>query len=103
MKLIIDSNMAKMPGSCHECPLGFGGFCDWAPAETEGVCPDEGRPEWCPIHEAREDVVRCKECTYWDKDDSERELCMCKVLGTRTMPMWYCWAGLPWEDGETHG
>lgn len=45
-------------------------------------------------------VVRCKDCRYWDKDDSDRELCMCKVLGTRTMPMCFCWAGLPWEDGE---
>lgn len=51
MRLIIDSDMAKMPGNCHECPLGFGGFCDWAPAETDGLCPDEDRPEWCPIHE----------------------------------------------------
>lgn len=67
MKLIIDSDMAKMPGNCHECPLGFGGFCDWASAETEGICPDEGRPEWCPIHEAREDVVRCKDCNRYPK------------------------------------
>ena len=48
-------------------------------------------------------VVRCKDCRYWDKDDSDRELCMCKVLGTRTLPICFCWAGLPWEDGEAHG
>lgn len=45
-------------------------------------------------------VVRCKDCRYWDKDDSDRELCMCKVLGTRTLPICFCWAGLPWEDRE---
>lgn len=55
MKLTIESNMAKMPRSCHECPLGFGGFCDWAPAEEDGLCPDEGMPEWCPMHEAQDD------------------------------------------------
>ena len=48
-------------------------------------------------------VVRCKDCRYWDKTDTERGLCMCKVLGTRTMPIWFCWAGCPWEDGEAHG
>ena len=54
MKLLIDSNMAKTPGSCHECPLGFGGWCAYTPAEIDENCPHEGRPWWCPMHTVRE-------------------------------------------------
>ena len=47
------------------------------------------------------DVVRCKDCRYWDKTDTERGLCLCTVHDTRTRPDWYCWAGYPWEeDGD---
>ena len=54
MRLMIDSDMAKMPSSCHECLLCVGGFCHWAPAETDGTCPWDGRPNWCPIINAEE-------------------------------------------------
>lgn len=104
MRLVVESNMAKMPGNCHECPLGFGGFCDWAPAETEGICPDEGRPEWCPMHcQDAARVVQCKDCRYWDDGDSEMGRCWCTVHAAMTRPDWFCWAGYPWEDGDAHG
>lgn len=46
-------------------------------------------------------VVRCVDCRYWDKTDTERGLCLCTVHDTRTRPEWYCWAGYPWEeDGD---
>ena len=48
-------------------------------------------------------VVRCKDCRYRDKTDTERGLCLCTVHDTRVRPEWYCWAGYPWEDGEAHG
>lgn len=54
MRLLIDSNMAKLPRNCHECFAGFGGFCCIAPAETDGRCPDSDRPDWCPVSEYKE-------------------------------------------------
>lgn len=39
----------KMPKSCHQCVAGYGGFCFVCPAEEDGICPDHGRPEWCPL------------------------------------------------------
>ena len=41
----------KMPESCHQCVAGYGGFCFVCSAEDDGVCPDHGRPEWCPLAE----------------------------------------------------
>lgn len=38
-----------MPESCHQCVAGYGGFCFVCPAEEDGICPDHGRPEWCPL------------------------------------------------------
>lgn len=49
MRLIIDSDMAKMPRNCHECFLCYGGWCTVMPSEQDGMCPDSGRPEWCPL------------------------------------------------------
>lgn len=51
MKLIIDSDMAKMPRNCHECPLGMGSMCFWMPSDVDEDRPQEGRPEWCPLSE----------------------------------------------------
>ena len=45
----------KMPKTCIECPMQFGGLCFVAPAEVDDtkVAPtvDEcvGRAEWCPL------------------------------------------------------
>lgn len=53
MRLMIDSDMVKMPRCCGECPLGFGGFCAAAPSDTDGKCPPGGvRPNWCPMKSA---------------------------------------------------
>ena len=41
----------KMPESCHECVAGYGGFCFVASAESDGICPDHGRPDDCPLIE----------------------------------------------------
>ena len=49
MRLIIDSNMAKMPNNCHECYLCYGGWCAVMPAEYDDMCPIRDRPEWCPL------------------------------------------------------
>lgn len=39
----------KMPQSCHECVAGYGGCCFVAPAEADGICPDNGRADFCPL------------------------------------------------------
>ena len=49
MKILIDSDMVRVPSNCHECFCGYGGFCAVAPSETDGLCADEDKPEWCPI------------------------------------------------------
>ena len=52
----------KMPRTCIECLMQFGGLCFAAPAEVDNtqVAPtvDEcnGRAEWCPL-ELAEDVI----------------------------------------------
>ena len=40
-----------LPNNCHMCFFGYGGFCDVAPAEEDGICPPHGRPSWCPLIE----------------------------------------------------
>ena len=40
-----------LPNNCHMCFFGYGGFCDVAPAEEDGICPPQGRPTWCPLIE----------------------------------------------------
>ena len=49
MRLLIDSDMARMPMNCHVCYLCYGGWCAVTPSEYDGPCPDEDRPEWCPL------------------------------------------------------
>ena len=39
----------EMPTSCHECVAGYGGCCFVAPAEADGICPDHGRADFCPL------------------------------------------------------
>lgn len=39
----------EMPTSCHMCVGGYGGFCFVAPAEADGICPDHGRADFCPL------------------------------------------------------
>ena len=41
----------RMPGSCHECVICFGGCCYVCPPAEYGDCPDHGRPDWCPLRE----------------------------------------------------
>ena len=53
-RLLVDSDSAKMPNSCHECAVCYGGFCFWIPSEYDGPCPDSGRPEWCPLSKYNE-------------------------------------------------
>ena len=54
MKLIIDSDMAKMSRNCHECFMCYGGRCTVMPSEQDGMCPDSDRPDWCPLSEDKE-------------------------------------------------
>lgn len=45
----------EMPVNCHMCLLCIGGCCPSpvCPPEEDGICPDEGRPDWCPLHEVK--------------------------------------------------
>lgn len=51
----------RMPKTCIECPMQFGGLCFAAPADVDDtqVAPTvdkcKGRAEWCPL-ELAEDV-----------------------------------------------
>ena len=54
MRLLIDSDMAKMPNNCHECPLGFGSICFWMPSDIDEDRPQDDRPKWCPLSEFNE-------------------------------------------------
>lgn len=50
----------KMPKTCIECPMQFGGLCFVAPAEVDDtqVAPSPfectSRPDWCPLEPAEE-------------------------------------------------
>lgn len=48
-------------------------------------------------------LVRCKDCTYWDKTDMVNGRCWCTVHSAMTQPVWYCWAGDDRLAGEAHG
>lgn len=39
----------EMPDNCHTCVAGYGGCCYVAPPESDGICPDHGRADWCPL------------------------------------------------------
>lgn len=39
----------EMPTSCHVCVAGYGGCCYVAPADADGICPDNGRADFCPL------------------------------------------------------
>ena len=54
MRLIINSDMAKIPRNCHECYLCYGGWCTVMPSEQDEMCPDSDRPAWCPLSEDKE-------------------------------------------------
>ena len=41
----------EMPKSCDDCVAEFGGCCFAAPPEADGVCPDHGKADWCPLVE----------------------------------------------------
>lgn len=71
MKLMIDSDMAKMPRNCHECPLGMGSICFWMPSDVDKDRPNEDRPDWCPLTEMEPvkpsvviDEYRCGKCGH---------------------------------------
>lgn len=55
----------KMPRTCIECPMQFGGFCGVQPADvdesrvfpTVDECWEKGKPEWCPLSEFDENEI----------------------------------------------
>ena len=54
-RLIIDSDGAKLPCSCHECFACYGGMCFVIPSDRdEPMMPESGKPDWCPISESKE-------------------------------------------------
>lgn len=68
MKLLIDSTGAKMPTSCHDCFACFGGLCYVIPAEEDDCCPNEGKPDWCPVRvqeEVEPNIEGDARSTWW--------------------------------------
>lgn len=68
----------KMPKTCQECPMMYGGWCFVAPPEIDTrVAPTvdeairQGKPDWCPLHEVKEDCETCK----WLCEQSGQEPC----------------------------
>ena len=74
-----------MPEACDVCPFNYD-FC-WCSAFKDNefdkysddwnkqVCDGEHRPEYCPLEEVPQ-IVRCKDCKWWDKkDDSKYGYC----------------------------
>ena len=57
----------KMPETCIECPMQFGGFCYVQPSDidearvfpTVDECWEKKKPTWCPLEEA-EDGIHAK-------------------------------------------
>lgn len=69
----------KMPETCIQCPMQFGGFCYVQPPDIDEarVAPtvdeawEQGKPKWCPLKEQKHGkwiveadgmVTRCSEC-----------------------------------------
>lgn len=48
--ILIVSDGARFPNSCHDCFAGFSGCCFIAPPEENGECGEQ-RPGWCPLKE----------------------------------------------------
>lgn len=52
----------KMPETCIECPMQFGGFCYVQPPDidearvfpTVDECWEKKKPRWCPLEEAKD-------------------------------------------------
>ena len=77
----------EIPCNCHVCVGGYGGFCAVAPAESDGICPDQDRPDWCPLrplpekhgrlidgdelHKSFRESVR--ECHKWIDEMADRQ------------------------------
>lgn len=53
----------KMPETCIECPMQFGGFCGVTPADvdedrvfpTVDECWEKKKPIWCPLEEVKDE------------------------------------------------
>lgn len=71
----------KMPESCHQCVAGYGGFCFVCSAEDDGVCPDHGRPEWCPLVELPAEHGRLGDLDAMAFDESEAYMSAQAKLG----------------------
>jgi hypothetical protein len=76
MKLLIDSDRAKVPKNCNECLLNIGGSCPIAPSEENGDCIDRGKPDWCPIR-AYEELIQCNKCIH-------------ATMTAASYPHWWC-------------
>ena len=56
----------KMPKTCIECPMQFGGFCFVQPPEIDEArvfptvveCWEKKKPTWCPLEEVEDDKRR---------------------------------------------
>ena len=96
MRLIIDSDKAKMPRNCHECYLCYGGWCTVMPSEEDEMCPDRDRPEWCPLSVAPDAIpvewllgkaLDAEQAIYYCKGDAKKNaeiMSACRLI----MALW---------------
>ena len=84
-----------MPEGCDVCPLMYDYMqCNALP---EGCEDDDDfnnyefdwtkRPDWCPLKE----IVRCKNCKYWDADEHD---CNIKIGWFACGADWFCADGV---------
>ena len=65
----------KMPETCIQCPMQFGGWCYVSPPEIdERVAPtvdeavEQGKPDWCPLVEVPTPHGRLIDRDAFEKD-----------------------------------
>ena len=96
----------RMPRTCIECPMQFGGLCFVAPAEVDdtqvAASPWEckGRTEWCPLEDAVK-VVRCGDCA-WGIPHPVAATVLCGNDGIRRNKRAYCSWGKRRDGGENN-
>ena len=83
----------KMPETCIECPMQFGGFCYVQPPEIDEarVAPtvdeawEQGKPEWCPLCELPKnhgrliDADELKKHKYHDNNRFENAVAVAEI------------------------
>lgn len=67
MGLYIDSDRVSIPRDCMSCTFECGYSCDVRPVGIDNeMVPDEGKPDWCPLREQPNQVL--KKCPFCGGD-----------------------------------